>query len=418
MLLRLWFLLFTLVGASAALGKERIPLQPLIDAADDNAILSLEPGVYAGPVIVDHPLTIDGQGHATIDAGGVGSVVVLDTDGAQLRNLRLVGSGGSHNDIDSAVQVRGNFNVIKDNVIEDTLFGIDLQQSNNNIVRRNRIRSKDRELGLRGDAIRLWYSFKNQVTDNTITDSRDTVVWYSADNTIARNSTTRGRYALHFMYSRHNLVESNRYFNNSVGIFLMYSDGVVVRDNMIAHAVGATGVGIGFKETSDVTIEDNRVLYCATGLYLDVSPYDPDATNRIEGNLIAYNGIGVRFLNDWKGNTFRTNRFKGNLTQVAVNGNGSARRNLWHGNYWDDYEGFDRDGDGIGDSPYEAYAYADRVWMDVPGAQFFKGSPTLEVLDFLERLAPFSEPDLILRDTQPAMTAERFEDEPTTIAAH
>lgn len=406
MLLRFWLLLLTLVAAPAAVGQDRIPLQPLIDAADDNATLMLEPGVYAGPVIVDHPLTIDGQGHATIDAGGVGTVVLLDTDGAQLRNLHLVGSGGSHNDIDSAVQVRGNFNVIKDNVIEDTLFGIDLQESNNNIVRRNRISSKDRELGLRGDAIRLWYSFGNKVTDNIITDSRDTVVWYSADNTIARNEATRGRYSLHFMYSRHNLVEDNRYYNNSVGIFLMYSDGVVIRNNMIAHSVGATGVGIGFKETSDVTIEGNRILYCATGLYLDVSPYDPDATNRIADNLIAYNGIGIRFLNDWKGNEFRGNRLKGNLTQVAVNGNGGATRNLWQGNYWDNYEGFDRDGDGVGDKPFEQYAYADRMWMDVPAAQFFKGSPTLEVLDFLERLAPFSEPDLILRDSQPSMRAE------------
>jgi nitrous oxidase accessory protein len=44
--------------------------------------------------------------------------------------------------------------------------------------------------------------------------------------------------------------------------------------------------------------------------------------------------------------------------------------------------------------------------MDVPPAQFFKGSPLLEVLDFLERLAPFSEPDLTLADARPMMTAD------------
>ncbi len=141
-----------------------------------------------------------------------------------------------------------------------------MQQSENNIVRRNHISSKAIDLGMRGDAIRLWYSFNNKVTDNTVTDSRDMVVWYSKDNVIARNSATRGRYSLHFMYSQENLVEDNKFFDNSVGIFLMYSDGVIIRNNYIAQATGATGMGIGFKETSEVTVEGNKVLYCGTGL--------------------------------------------------------------------------------------------------------------------------------------------------------
>ena len=43
--------------------------------------------------------------------------------------------------------------------------------------------------------------------------------------------------------------------------------------------------------------------------------------------------------------------------------------------------------------------------MDVPSARFFKGSPVLEVMDFLERLAPFSDPNMLVRDKQPQMTA-------------
>jgi nitrous oxidase accessory protein len=34
-------------------------------------------------------------------------------------------------------------------------------------------------------------------------------------------------------------------------------------------------------------------------------------------------------------------------------------------------------------------------------ARFFRSSPVMELLDFLERLAPFSKPDLILRDKKP-----------------
>ncbi|MCP4994569.1 MAG: nitrous oxide reductase family maturation protein NosD [Gammaproteobacteria bacterium] len=400
----LWFPLLSLAD-------ERIELQALIDATEKNGTLTLAPGVYAGPVTIDKSMTLDGQGKATIDAGGRGSVIYLETDGATIKNLRLTHAGESHNDLDSGVQVRGDFNVIKDNVIDDCLFGVDLQQSSNNIVRRNRISSKDWDVGMRGDAVRLWYSFNNKITDNIIRNSRDMVVWYSRDNLIARNDARGGRYSLHFMYAQHNQVLENYYENNQVGIFLMYSDGVVVKDNYIAHATGATGIGIGFKETSDVQVEGNQVLYCATGLYLDVSPFQPDMTNRILDNLIAYSGIGILFLNDWTGNILKGNRLKGNITQVAVAGGKTANRNEWLGNYWDDYEGFDQDGDQIGDKPYELYAYADRLWMDVPAARFFKGSPVLEVIDFLERLAPFSDPDMVVRDMQPVMAAEALEDE-------
>jgi nitrous oxidase accessory protein len=402
-----WLLLAGLLLSALVSASDYPPLQELVDASDPWGRLVPPAGTYAGPVVIKTPMTIDGQDRVTIDGGGQGSIVTLQTDGATLMNLHLTNSGDSHNDLDAAVQVQGNFNVIKDNLITDSLFGVNLQQAESNLIKRNRISSKPLALGLRGDAIRLWYSFNNEVTDNIIRDSRDTVVWYSRDNLFARNDARGGRYSLHFMYSLANEVVDNHYENNSVGIFLMYSDGVKLRNNTIARATGATGMGIGFKETSDVDVIGNRILYCGTGLYLDVSPYQPDTTNRIKDNLIAYNGVGILFLNDWTGNQIEGNHFKGNITQVAVSGGGkTANRNRWYGNYWDDYEGFDLNRDGIGDAPYELYSYADRLWMDVPPARFFKGSPVLEVLDFLERLAPFTAPNMLVRDDSPLMNTE------------
>ena len=110
----------------------------------------------------------------------------------------------------------------------------------------------------------------------------------------------------------------------------------------------------------------------------------------------------MRFLNDWRGNIFKQNRFVDNLTQVMVSSGRTANNNVWQGNYWSDYEGFDKDQDGVGDSPYKLYSYADRLWKDEPYAQFFKGSPMLEVLDFLERLAPFTEPNMLVQDDAPS----------------
>ncbi len=402
-------LLFLLIGPRL-FAADLPSFQALVDATATNGTLTPEAGIYAGPVVVSRSMTIDGGGWVRIDSGGKGSVIVIESDGVTIKGLHLTNSGKSYNDLDSGVQVRGNFNVVKDCVIDNCLFGVDLQQSEHCIVRRNHISSKDFDLGQKGDAVRLWYSFHNKITDNVCTGVRDMVVWYSSNNEIRGNKLSNSRYSLHFMYSKYNLVEDNEYYNNAVGIFLMYSDGIIVRNNTIAHAAGPTGVGIGFKETSELIIENNEILYCASGLYIDVSPYQPDTVNRFENNLIAYNGIGIRFLNDWTGNIFVNNRIADNLTQVFVGGGMTANRNVWNGNYWADYAGFDRDGDGIGDTPHEIYAYADRIWRDKPFAQFFKGSPLLETLDFLERLAPFSEPDLLVRDDAPRM---RKEDEGT-----
>lgn len=400
-------LLSLLCLAAPAGAAEPIPLQPLLDAAAAWDVVKLAPGTYAGPVVINKPLILDGAGQATIDGGGKGSVVTIATDGATVRNLRLVNSGNSFDGVDAGVQVRGNFNVISDNEIDDTLFGVDLQQSSSNVVRRNRIRSKPVDLGLRGDAIRLWYSFKNRVLDNSFVDSRDMVVWYSEDNVISGNSGTGGRYSMHFMYSKYNLVEKNRFWNNSVGIYVMYSDGVVLRDNYIAHATGATGMGLGLKESSEVKVERNQILYCASGINIDQSPYQPDTIDEFYDNVIAYNGIGIEFNDQARvGNVFKGNVVKGNLTSLAVRSRASAMRQTFEGNYWEDYEGFDRNGDGIGDTPYEVHGYADRLWMDVPLVQFFKGSPMLEFLDFLERLAPFTDPDVIMRDPKPRMSEE------------
>jgi nitrous oxidase accessory protein len=398
-------LILAMLAIASTAGAAAPNLQDLIDATAPGETLRLAAGRYEGPVVIDKPIALVGEGDVVVDAGGEGSVIRILTDGASVQGLHLSGSGDNHDHLDAGVQVRGNGNRIEGNVISDCLFGVDLQQSNRNVVRGNRISSKDLPMGVRGDAVRLWYSRENEITDNVISDVRDVVVWYSESNLIARNSVARSRYALHFMYSKKNLVEGNHYSENMVGVFMMYSDGVELRNNRIIHGQGATAMGIGFKESSNVLVSGNTIMDCAKAIYLDISPYEPDTTNRFLGNHIGYNGVGILFHSDWHGNVFRANDFTGNFTQVAVRGGGSAARHVWSENHWGDYEGFDRNGDGVGDSPYELYAYADRLWVDVPPLAFFRGSPLFEAIDFLERLAPFTHPTLILRDELPNLSS-------------
>ncbi len=376
-------------------------LQPLIDQAPAGSTLKPPPGTYSGPVLVNKPLVIDGGGKVTIDGGGKGTVFVLETNSSTLRGLHLKNSGASHDSDDACLNVRGNHNTIESLVISDCLFGIDLKQASDNLVRGNRISSKPLSLGMRGDGLRLWYSMNNRIENNEVIDSRDMVVWYSNGNVFRDNLGRRSRYSIHFMFAHDNEVVGNRFYDNAVGVYLMYTERVNVRNNVISHATGATGMGIGFKEASNSVIEGNEIIYCAVGIGSDLSPFEPDSKIHFRNNRIAYNGIGIMFTSELGGNVAAGNVFEGNLTHVMQAGRGASNLNEWRGNHWDDYEGFDRNDDNVGDTPYELFAFADRIWMEIPQARFFKTSPALEALDFLERLAPFSSPDLMLRDESP-----------------
>jgi nitrous oxidase accessory protein len=211
----------------------------------------------------------------------------------------------------------------------------------------------------------------------------------------------RSRYSIHFMFANNNIVEGNRFYDNSVGVYFMYTEGGVMRNNLISHATSATGMAIGFKEASNALIEGNEIIYCAVGIGSDLSPFQPDSKIWLRNNRFAFNGIAVKLTSELGGNVVTDNIFEGNLTNVVQAGRGKSGLNEWRGNYWDDYQGFDRDGNGVGDTAYELYAYADQIWIELPPAKFFKTAPVMELLDFLERLAPFSSPELTLKDDRP-----------------
>jgi nitrous oxidase accessory protein len=383
------------------------PFQSLVDAASPGATLRPAPGTYAGPVTIDKPLTIEGDG-VIIDAGDRGTVMLVHAEGVTLRGLHLTGSGDSHDTDDSCLDVRGSRNVFENLVIDNCLFGIDLKQSNRNVLRGNRITSKPRDLGVRGDGLRIWYSNDNLVEGNQVADSRDMVAWYSNRNTFRDNVGRRSRYSIHFMFANDNVVENNRFYDNSVGVYFMYTNGGVARGNVISHANGAAGMALGFKESSNVLIENNEIIYCAIGVGSDLSPFEPNASIEFRNNRFAYNGMAMSFNSETGGNRIVGNVFEGNLTQVGYGAHSeAAAKNFWQGNYWDDYQGFDRDGDGIGDRPHELLSYADQIWMEMPVARFFRNSPVMELLDFLERLAPFSTPAKVLQDDKPRFSRER-----------
>jgi nitrous oxidase accessory protein len=402
LLIPLVVFLFSIINSAFALAT----LQKLIDEAPPNHEIIIPPGVYSGNLIITKPVSLDGKGLVTIDGLGKGTIITLLGDGISIKNMKLINSGDSHDKVDAGIRVQSSNNKIINNVISDALFGIDFQEAHNNEVIGNDISSKLAKLGLRGDGIRVWASHRNLFKENKIHDSRDMVIWYSNDNVIEGNEGWNNRYSLHFMFAGGNVVRRNKYHHNTVGIFLMYSLDSLLEYNTIMYSIGGTGVGIGLKESGNMTLQYNQIVYCTNGIYMDLSPYQPEHYNLFKGNKVAFNITGIDFNSSLPRNVFKGNAFIDNLEVLSVHANGTARHSVWEGNYYSEYQGFDRDNNGFGDNAFRKLAYLDQMWMSDDWLRLFYGTPVISVVNFLSKMAPISEPKLLFVDHKPAFTVE------------
>lgn len=393
----LWALCAAAAPRAAAPG-----LQALVDATPAGGTLRVPPGAHAGPLQLARPITVDGGGAAELVGDGRGHVLVISGEGVTLRGLTIRGSGESHDRADAGILVQGRGHHIEGNVLDDVLFGIQLQGVRDSVVRANQVRGKALPPGLRGDALRLWNSHFNLVEHNRFERGRDLTLINSPDNTLRDNRFDDGRYGLHVVFSPRLLAEGNRLTNTGTGIVVLYSPQLRLRGNHVAHALTDGGAGIVVKESDDALVEGNQVLHCAVGMKLD-TPVEGLSRLQVRGNLFAHNVTGLFFYGEAGSGDFIGNRFAGNLSTVALSAPGAGQAFRWQGNQWDEYQGFDRDGDGHGDLAHEVLLFADRIWMERPMAGFFRHSPVLELLDFLERLAPFTSPVRALRDPRPRM---------------
>lgn len=382
------------------------PLQARIDAASPGEALCLEPGRFPGPVRLGRGQTLWGPREAVIRSSGEGTTVRLEEDGAALLGLTVDGSGGRFDLLDAAVRVQANDARVEGVRIRNAVFGLLVEKSNRIVLRRNEIAGDpDAPLGLRGDGIRLWETRDSLIEDNLLSHSRDLVIWYSPRNRLVGNRVEHGRYGTHFMYSHANSVVGSRYLGNVVGIFAMYSRDLEIRDNVLADSGGAAGVGLGAKESGNLRVADNRFVHNTLGAYLDTSPLYEDHWNHFEGNTFRLGEVGIVFHGSQRRNTFVRNRFLDNGVQVRVEGRGDALGVDWSENEFDDYAGYDLDGDGYGDVPYELRSLSEQLTSRHPTLAFFRGSPVLTLVELIGRVVPIFQPRTILVDPRPRASA-------------
>jgi nitrous oxidase accessory protein len=399
-------MVFALCVAAHAAG---VTLQDRIDAASPNDTLTLEPGVYAGPVVIKKKITLVGEKGAEIRGHGTGKVVTIAADDVTLSGLRITGSGLQLSDDDAAVFVTGNRAKIDNNVIADSLHGVYLKKVSGAQILNNRIEGKttlavssepvEKAIGSstencdttlvanrRGNGIHQWNCEGNLIRGNEISEARDGIYFSFTNNSRVENNLVHHvRYGLHYMYSDGNVFENNTFSENAAGAAIMFSKDLIVRGNRFINNRGHRAYGLIFQSSDRSRLEQNEIVENAVGL-----SFNQCNENEIVGNRVTQNYIGLRFGSNSDGNRFTENIFARNLHPVET-GASDVSGNHWAvngvGNFWDDELALDLDRDGINDLPHRELDLFGVLRRDFPAIAFLSDSPALKLLRFAEQRA-------------------------------
>lgn len=388
-------------------GGPHTTIEAALAAAQPGDVIEVHGGVHPAPLVVNKTVTLIGVDQPVIDGQGKGSLVLIDAPQVVFSGFVVRSSGNSLPHEDTGIVIQAAQVTVSDNVLEDVLFGIYFAGANEGTARNNRIHGKPLDDSVRGDSIRVWYSHHVQIIGNEIVTGRDTLIWY-ADNIIIRdNHIHNNRYGLHFMYNQNAVVENNLIEHNAVGAYMMYSSGLVMSGNQFIRNRGVSGYGLALKDMDDVQVVNNIFAGNTTAVFLDNTPSRYDEYNTFSQNLFAYNDIGLTALPAVRRNIFQRNTFLENHQQISVQGRGSLLGNVWHqdgtGNYWSDYVGYDRAGDGVGDMPYRAEKLFESLADAHPALRLFAFSPTSQAIDFAASAFPSLRPDPKVIDEAPLM---------------
>ncbi len=363
----------------------------------------LEGTSFRGDFVIARPIALHGLPGATFDGSGTGTVLRIESDDVTLEDVVVRGAGQRHTTEDGAVRAEGQRITLRRIFVDRTLFGIALQQCHHCLVEGAHVVGTDVDPSFRGDAIKLWESDDSTVRGNLVERGRDLVVWYSRRVVLEDNVVRDCRYGTHFMYAHDVVVRRSHVVNDIVGIFVMYSSHVRVEDNVLAGAHGAAGVGIGFKESDDVTLDRNAFVGNTTGVYLDRTPRSPAQPVKFHANLFGANDIALRLLGPERGAIFEGNDFRGNGDLILVEGGSDALAATFVGNCWAEYDGYDLDGDGTGDVPFEHRRLSTSMTETTPSLRFLQGTVALGLVDTVADAFPLFDRKLLLRDEKPSM---------------
>jgi nitrous oxidase accessory protein len=384
-----------------------------IAGAAPGDVLLLSGGAYPGPVTIDRPLTLWGDGTATIDGLGQGTVITVAAPDVVVKGLHVTGSGQSNKDLDAAIKiVKGADRArIEGNLLTDNMHGVDVHGGRDALVSGNVIEGRQNpRMNERGNGIYVWNSPGAVIEGNDIRWGRDGIFANASRKDIFRNNLFRDlRFAVHYMYTHDSEVSGNISIGNHLGFAIMFSDRVVVKDNL-SLGDREHGVMLNFANTADVAgnLVRGGTKKC---LFIYNAHKNLIVRNRFEGC-----GIGLHFTAGSERNLLTENVFIGNREQVKYVG---SRATEWshegRGNYWSDHPAFDLNGDGIADGAYRPNDLMDHILWSQPAAALLTGAPAVQLVRWSQSSFPAILPGGVT-DSHPLMQPLSI-DIPDAIAA-
>lgn len=359
-------------------------IQAVIERAAGGDVLEIARGHYRENLAIGKPLSLKGIGRPIIDGGLQGNTITVTAANVTLDGLNVRDSGDSLREQNAGIYLKpgAHHAVVRNCVLSYNLFGLWIEKADFVTIENNNISGKrDYRSSQRGNGIQLYNAQHARIVGNHIGFVRDAIyVDVSHDAVFKGNRLHHSRYGTHYMNSYRNLWEGNDSWMNRGGLALMEVRDQVVRNN---RAWANSDHGIMLRTIQDAVVENNIVAGNVQGLFI----YDAEY-NTLRNNLVVDNLIGVRLWAGSKNNTVEGNDFIANRDQVRYVG---ARDEPWgaeRGNFWSNYLGWDRDGDGRGDVPYEANDLVDRLSWRYPTVQLLLASPAIQTLRLVGRQFP------------------------------
>jgi len=376
-------------------------LKKAIELAKDKDTILLQAGTYReGSMTLTKSLTIIGQNNPVLDGENKYEILLISGKDILIRGIQFRNAGYSAlNDFASIKLVDCSKVVIENNSIFDSYFAIHISNTSYAVVRNNTISGSPRSEQLTGNGIHLWKSNNALVENNRVTGHRDGIYFEFVTFSNIRNNLSEKniRYGLHFMFSNDDSYFNNIFRNNGAGVAVMYSKKVKMENNHFEQNWGPSAYGILLKDISDSYILHNTFLKNTVGIHLE-------GTSRIDiqRNVFRENGWAIKVQASCENNDFHHNNFTGNSFDVGTNG--SISLNDFYNNYWDKYEGYDINKDGIGDVAHHPVSLYSMIVEQNPYTLMLFRSFTVQLLDKAEKAIPSLTPEN-LTDQKPLMKA-------------
>jgi nitrous oxidase accessory protein len=376
-------------------------LRAAIEQAAAGDVLRLRPGTYAGQITISRPLTLDGEGKATVNGTGEGSTITVRAPNVTLRGLTVTGSGLLLETQDSGIFLSKEATgaTVTNNRLIDNLIGIYIWGARDAVVASNTVVGRrDLHMSERGNGVQVWNAPGARVDGNDIRYGRDGIFVTTSKENIFKNNRFRDlRFGVHYMYTNKSRVAGNVSQRNHIGYAIMYSAAIEVTGN---RSEDDRDRGILFNFANNVTVQDNVVT---GGPEKCIFIYNSNK-NIITRNYLSHCAIGVQFTAGSERNVIFQNAFVSNRTQVKYVG---TRWLDWsskgQGNYWSDHAAFDLNRDGIADQVYKPNDLTDQIIWRHPAAKLLLNSPAFQILKWAQSAFPALHPGGVV-DSAPLMS--------------